>query len=292
MLDIKPLSTIRQFDKGLSCLLWQEEPQLLTVGSYDNQLKCFNLAEGSCTAVLRPHSNWVTALALHTDSGYWASAGCQNEIRLWNGYEQTLEFRPQGLGVRSLSNAGQLLASGNFGQGIDLWSVPSADKVATLTGHSKSIDSLLWISERQWLISGSSDRTIKVWDLGTGSLLETMRGHHSIVSGITQLADKNLLVSCSSDESLLLWDRTSLRPVKRLLGHSKAVLAVTRVKDQVASAGFDHSVRLWDTRTMRQTLKLHEHRNRVTALAWVAEHEVLVSGSYDRTMCLWPTSLM
>ena len=53
-------------------------------------------------------------------------------------------------------------------QGIDtikLWNVESQTEIATLTGHSRSINSVAFNSSGNILASGSSDRTIKLWNV-------------------------------------------------------------------------------------------------------------------------------
>lgn len=54
--------------------------------------------------------------------------------------------------------------------------------ITTLKGHSGSIRSLAWDSERQMLFSGSFDHTVIVWDIGgqQGNAYE-LQGHHNKV---------------------------------------------------------------------------------------------------------------
>lgn len=54
--------------------------------------------------------------------------------------------------------------------------------IHTLKGHSGSVRSLAWDSERQMLFSGSFDQTVIVWDIGgqQGNAYE-LQGHHNKV---------------------------------------------------------------------------------------------------------------
>lgn len=56
--------------------------------------------------------------------------------------------------------------------------------ITTLKGHSGSIRSLAWDTERQMLFSGSFDHTVIVWDIGgqQGNAYE-LQGHHNKVFG-------------------------------------------------------------------------------------------------------------
>jgi WD40 repeat protein len=55
--------------------------------------------------------------------------------------------------------------------------------ITTLKGHSGSVRSLAWDSERQMLFSGSYDQTVIVWDIGgqQGNAYE-LQGHHNKVN--------------------------------------------------------------------------------------------------------------
>lgn len=54
--------------------------------------------------------------------------------------------------------------------------------ITSLKGHSGSVRTLAWDSERQMLFSGSFDQTVIVWDIGgrQGTAYE-LQGHHNKV---------------------------------------------------------------------------------------------------------------
>lgn len=55
--------------------------------------------------------------------------------------------------------------------------------ITTLKGHSGSVRTLSWDSERQMLFSGSFDQIVIVWDIGgrQGTAYE-LQGHHNKVT--------------------------------------------------------------------------------------------------------------
>lgn len=57
-----------------------------------------------------------------------------------------------------------------------------ATVITTLKGHSGSVRTLSWDSERQMLFSGSFDQTVIVWDIGgqQGTAYE-LQGHQNKV---------------------------------------------------------------------------------------------------------------
>ena len=62
----------------------------------------------------------------------------------------------------AFNSEGTLLASGSDDRTIKLWNVESRTEVATLKGHSNSVNSVAFNSEGTLLASGSDDNTIKL----------------------------------------------------------------------------------------------------------------------------------
>ncbi|RKP38885.1 WD40-repeat-containing domain protein [Dimargaris cristalligena] len=68
-------------------------------------------------------------------------------------------------------------------------------------------------------------------------------------------------------------------------GHTGAVYTAKFSNDGLwlASGSFDNSVRLWDFRTHQEQSVLLHHILNVSSLAWSADSQSLLSGSYDKT---------
>jgi mitogen-activated protein kinase organizer 1 len=58
--------------------------------------------------------------------------------------------------------------------------------------------------------------------------------------------------------------------------------------DRLAAGGSDDLIRVWDLTTRSEQLRLVGHTGSVSALVWDAQAELLVSGSFDTTVRLWP----
>ena len=77
----------------------------------------------------------------------------------------------------AFNSEGTLLASGSRDRTIKLWNVESRTEVATLKGHSNSVNSVAFNSEGTLLASGSDDRTIKLWNVESRTEVATLKGH-------------------------------------------------------------------------------------------------------------------
>ena len=61
--------------------------------------------------------------------------------------------------------------------------------VHILQGYSKSVKSVSYSPDGQYIVSGSLDKTIKVWNSKTEALLHTLQGHSSLVRSVCYSPD-------------------------------------------------------------------------------------------------------
>jgi len=79
-------------------------------------------------------------------------------------------------------------------------------QVATFSGHTEWVTSLVFSPDGASLISGSFDYTIKLWDMQTGGVVKTFQGHTESVVSVSISADYTTIASGSIDNTIRLWD--------------------------------------------------------------------------------------
>lgn len=84
--------------------------------------------------------------------------------------------------------------------------------ITMLKGHTGSIHTLAWDSEKQLLFSGSFDQSIIVWDIGgrQGTLYE-LQGHHNKVTALCYASSERILLSGGEDAVIVCWDMAANR---------------------------------------------------------------------------------
>ncbi len=115
--------------------------------------------------------------------------------------------------------------------------------MATLTGHSDSVNAVAITPDGKQAVSASRDKTLKLWDLATGHEVPTLTGHSSWVYAVAITPDGKQAVSASWDKTLKLWDLATGEVVASFSGDS-AFLCCAIAPDGVTVVAGEESGRV------------------------------------------------
>lgn len=198
-------------------------------------------------------------------------------------------------------SSGDLVATGNSHDSVRLWDPRTRREIMTLT-HPGTVFAVALSPDGATLASGGErDNNVLVWDIRTGQCRHVLTDHTGIIHGLAFSPDGQILASASYDRTIRVWDVRTEHAIATLTGHTSAVMAVafhpggTILASGGASAsvdypGHDRTVRLWDVRTMSPVITLGRHHGTVSGVAFHPDGTHLASGSFDRTVRLWPIS--
>ncbi len=190
-----------------------------------NTLREISLGTGT-RAVLRGHSQSVTAVAISPDN-HWAFSGscaqmddhdtCQaGELILWDlqVFKESSRWSAHSGWVTAvtMSRDGQTLVSGAEDGSLFLWDL-AGHQVGQLVGHTARVTDLAVVPSTGYLISGSTDGTLIFWDLGKQKQLANINPTNSAVTSIAVAANSSRAVTGHQNGRVVLWDLDNFQPI-------------------------------------------------------------------------------
>jgi WD40 repeat protein len=260
---------------------------------------CVRNAEGSQVRHRLSFEGTLQSVVVSADNAWVAAGGANGRIRLWDAQTGTLAHELQNplstSTVRSLafSHNSELLATGQIGRDIVLWSVRDGTRRGLLQGHEEAVAGLWFATDNDKLFSASWDHTIRIWNWAAPQgAISVLRGHENQLSSLAFSADGSILVSSAWDRTIRIWDPILKRQLAVLggaQGHQSAVYAVASspCANLIASGGTDRTVRLWNATTGRSIATWKGHGGPVWCVAFSPNGRLLASCGDDRTIRIW-----
>ncbi|KAF7363072.1 WD40 repeat-like protein [Mycena venus] len=198
---------------------------------------------------------------------------------------------------------------------------------APFEGHTKRVSCVAFSPDGERIVSGSIDATVRIMDSRTGVLVAGPIQHSDEVSCVAFSPDGEQIVSGCHDNNIYIWNSRTGAQITVLEGHSNLVwsVAFSQDGDRIVSGSVDNTLRLWDARTKvgiassmegytakvlsggtrnpmllpsdgeilavddggMVDVPLEGHSNKVTSVAFSCDGKRIVSGSCDKTVCVW-----
>lgn len=165
--------------------------------------------------------------------------------------------------------------------------------------HHTRVNRLLFTPDGRHLISVSCDKTIRFWQADTGRLIRTLwypggpGDSGRIFSAAISADGQRLAIGAFGDNErhhpILLISLRSGEVERIFEGHPTATinLAFSSDYEWLASTCTDPDVRVWHVPTGKCRWILNGHTDDVYGLAWSPGDQRLLTGSFDRTACIW-----
>ena len=223
---------------------------VLSAGSYDPNVRLWDLKTGTCVRTFKGHTQEVRSIAITADGSCLVSAGADSNIRLWK------------------------LETGHC--------------LRVFRGHTSPVNTIALSSDGALLLSGS-EREIRIWDLETGKYLRRCHGLKDEINALAISPDGKIAISAQRDHTLCLSSINSGRIIQTLNGHSDKVnaVAVTPNGELAVSGSSDRTLRVWDLSTGRCRTVLKGHTGEITSLIVTHDSRTVISASRDKSLREW-----
>jgi WD40 repeat protein len=139
------------------------------------------------------------------------------------------------------------LATSGLGDNIDLWSLPSGERMGTLKGHSTAVGSLRFIGAGRYLVSLGYEQSVRFWDTATWEAARTVQGKAEGARGLAFTPDERL-AALSSENKIELWSVQDWELEAELDMSAKALygMAFSPNGRWLAVGAADKKIRIWD----------------------------------------------
>mmetsp|Transcript_44362 Transcript_44362/g.105038 ORF Transcript_44362/g.105038 Transcript_44362/m.105038 type:complete len:1030 (-) Transcript_44362:194-3283(-) len=139
---------------------------------------------------------------------------------------------------------------------------PKPDRSLTFsTGHTRAIQSMLWIGKQRCLASASLDTTVKLFDLVQCQRTHTLTGGHTKGLTCMEYCDSlQYLLTAGYDNYISLWDPGSATLRHKLHGHKCSIAGMCIMPDaeyEIMSVDVHSVVKLWDIRRLACLQSFH-----------------------------------
>jgi len=242
------------------------------------------------------HRDHPTCIAKHPQKlSSLASASADGEMRIWDLSARKCVSNWQGHDglVRGLtySSDGTQLLSCSDDKTVKFWNAEELSEDPMDTIVCKNMVSGITCQQNGNKFATCGEDT-QLWEFGRSVPVRTFKwGVDSIHFVKFNPVENNLLGAGAHDNSILLYDTRDIGPVKKVIMTLRTnAIAWNPMEAMVfVTASEDYSLYSWDMRNLRlPTLVYSDHTEAVIDVDYSPTGRELVSGSYDRTIRIYP----
>ncbi|CAM6032663.1 unnamed protein product [Sphagnum compactum] len=181
-----------------------------------------------------------------------------------------------------------LILTGGVDCTAAVFSRSTGELVSQLSGHSKRVTSVKFVSRDDFVLTGSTDKTVRIWqgkEDGSYECKHILKDHTAEVRAVTVHATQNYFVTASSDKTWAFYDLSS--------GICLAQVSEPTVQNGYSSASFhpdglilgtgtaESLVRIWDVKSQVNVAKFEGHTGPVTDISFSENGYFLATAAHD-----------
>ncbi|MCL7038060.1 hypothetical protein MKW94_025636 [Papaver nudicaule] len=202
------------------------------------------------------------------------------------------EFVAHSSNVNCLSigkKTGKVFITGGDDHKVNLWAVGKSTSLLSLSGHTSSVETVVFDSAEVLVLSGASTGAIKLWDLEEGKIVRNLTGHRLNCTAVEFHPFGEFFASGSSDANLKIWDIRKKGCLHTYKGHTQGVSTIKFSPDGrwVVSGGADNVVKIWDLTAGKLLQEFKYHVGQIRSIEFHPMEFLLATGSADRTVNFW-----
>ncbi len=265
--------------------------QVIAAAGDDHNVRIWNAADGTLTAELHEHTDWIRSVSFSPSGKQLLTAGDDRLLKLWDLSSGTV--------TRTIENAtgvlhrslflpdGKQFVSSGFDNKVRLYDVATGASVHEFECTGDDVRALAVSPTGRHLAAAGRDGVLRIWNLADKKQIAEAPAHRMRIRVLAYSPDGEQFVTAGDDRKFFLWKADGTRDATLAPPPGRLMSAVFLGNDRLAVGGSDNLIRILDPVTRQELQHAAGHTGSVAALDYFADTGLLVSSSYDTTVRLW-----
>ncbi|GFS84587.1 DDB1- and CUL4-associated factor 13 [Nephila pilipes] len=282
---------------GIQCML--KHPTSLSTlfsGSYDGEIRMWNLASQKCLHSVKAHDGIIRGMCMPGNEESILSVGDDKIIKQWSLEEPVLSEPIHSIVTKfvltGISHHRKKSIFATCGEKVNIWEGTRSEPLRSLTWGVDTVKSIKFNPiEVNILGSTCNDRSIMLYDIREAQPLRKVVLRLSTNTISWNPMEAFVFVAASEDYNLYSFDMRRLNLPLQI--HKDHVSAVTDVdysptgKEFVAGS-YDKTVRIFPLHSGRSRDVYHTKRmQRLTSVLWSLDNKYILTGSDEMNIRVW-----
>jgi WD40 repeat protein len=272
-------------------MLYIENGNKLLIGHLTGEITIWNMENNEHEKTFIEHKEGVNALISleKMKTGYFASAGNDNYIKIWNIYPENQENDQNIKSVKTIqANDSVLSLTYPFDYHKDCIIYGESESklivynlinslITELPGHSSYILSLLYITNspsENYVLSGSY-KIIKMWDLKKLVCINNFMEHFAWVRSMVRYKDK--FFSTGDDGLIKLWNlfesSSSLFTINQFQNNPLSINSIIIIEDYLVAGGDNKRIEIYDLEKYKK-IKMYKTNENIFLLVKLSSSQL------------------
>jgi WD40 repeat protein len=250
VLDWNLLRQFKGHANSVNGISLSPDGKTLATGSSDQTVKLWSFEDGKLLHNIQDRKKVVSAVEFSPDGKWIGAVSYGGRAMIWDLHGEPvagIKVSNKNLTSLAFSLDSKTLATSGLGDEITLWSLPSGEKIKTLSGHKVAVVSLTFIHHGRYLVSLEYEGSIKFWDTNTWEDTRTISVDKDRIRGLAFSPDeKTIALSMESKVQLRSVDDWALQA--ELPVSTKVVNGMAFSPDGhwFAAGAADRKIRIWE----------------------------------------------
>jgi WD40 repeat protein len=234
----------------------------------------------------------VTALRIHKDGRWLATAGDDHIVRIWSmadgsrlhrlanhtDWVRSVDYSPDGLTLVSAGNDRRII----------LWDAASGELRGELPRAKEAVAIVRYSHSGQSLVAAGFEQPLRVFDTASGEVAQTLDGTCRDMRAVAWSPDDQTLAAGGRCGKIRLYEAASGSGIRDIAAHQQRIRSLAFSPDgaYLASTGEDRTIHIVPMLQGAEDYRLPIRPAKYMALAFYGPHHLAAAGS-DNLVRLW-----